>query len=91
MELDHIVEEYIACVFIETVRYVLNRLGKIDKTTGETYEVSKLISIAFALESDPDTGKTEPMRSPLFRALFCLAIVYTQENMRERRRKRKLK
>ena len=90
MKLDHIVEEYIACVVTETLEYVLNRTGEIDRETGEKLEVTRLLRIAFLLEPDPQTGKNDVLRSPLFRALLCVSVFYTKETMRKRRQNRKL-
>lgn len=88
MQVDIILEEYLLCLFVETVRYVLSRMGKINPATEEKYDVTTLLKIAFLQENDPVDGEKDPMRSPLVRSLFCLAILMATESMRERRKTR---
>ena len=90
MKIDEILEEYLLCLFIETVTFVLSRIGSKNPDTGENYDVPTILSIAFFQQIDPSTETNlETMKSPIFRALFCLSIAIAKEKMIERRKERR--
>ena len=84
MRLEHILEEYALCVFVETITVVLSKMGKIDPDTGKKFDIQTILERYLSLTS----LKKDPLRSPLVRAFLCLSVAIARDKMQKRRRKR---
>ena len=84
--MENLLEEYVFCLIVESLEFILSRSGKINPETQETYDTATLINIATFKQPDPETKRIEYMRSPIVKALLCLAITHARINLNKRRK-----